>query len=213
MTDVVVVEAVLLGNASSLHCHRDGNRMSELSLISGSFCHCQKLDEVISIDSEVGILDVVVVVVVLVDVVEDFLIIVVVNFGVTIADVVVNIVVVVEEEVEVVLVIVLVVVLVETFAVEVIVVDVEVVEAVVLAAVDKVVRIADDVETFWLLSLGVGELFGMLITLVMLGDSDQELETLLLACHIPCYVYLFYKTLNLSNKENNPCRDNKLIQS
>lgn len=208
MTDVVVVEAVLLGNASSLHCHRDGNRMSELSLISGSFCHCQKLDEVISIDSEVGILDVVVVVV-LVDVVEDFLIIVVVNFGVTIADVVVNIVV-VEEEVEVVLVIVLVVVLVETFAVEVIVVDVEVV---VLAAVDKVVRIADDVETFWLLSLGVGELFGMLITLVMLGDSDQELETLLLACHIPCYVYLFYKTLNLSNKENNPCRDNKLMQS
>ena len=208
MTDVVVVEAVLLGNVSSLHCHRDGNRMSELSLISGSFCHCQKLDEVISIDSEVGILDVVVVVV-LVDVVEDFLIIVVVNFGVTIADVVVNIVV-VEEEVEVVLVIVLVVVLVETFAVEVIVVDVEVV---VLAAVDKVVRIADDVETFWLLSLGVGELFGMLITLVMLGDSDQELETLLLACHIPCYVYLFYKTLNLSNKENNPCRDNKLRHS
>ena len=208
MTDVVVVEAVLLGNASSLHCHRDGNRMSELSLISGSFCHCQKLDEVISIDSEVGIIDVVVVVV-LVDVVEDFLIIVVVNFGVTIADVVVNIIV-VEEEVEVVLVIVLVVVLVETFAVEVIVVDVEVV---VLAAVDKVVRIADDVETFWLLSLGVGELFGMLITLVMLGDSDQELETLLLACHIPCYVYLFYKTLNLSNKENNPCRDNKLTHS
>ena len=207
VTDVVVEEAVLLGNASSLHCHRDGNRMSELSLISGSFCHCQKLDEVISIDSEVGILDVVVVV--LVDVVEDFLIIVVVNFGVTIADVVVNIIA-VEEEVEVVLVIVLVVVLVETFAVEVIVVDVEVV---VLAAVDKVVRIADDVETFWLLSLGVGELFGMLITLVMLGDSDQELETLLLACHIPCYVYLFYKTLNLSNKENNPCRDNKLMQS
>ena len=207
VTDVVVEEAVLLGNASSLHCHRDGNRMSELSLISGSFCHCQKLDEVISIDSEVGILDVVVVV--LVDVVEDFLIIVVVNFGVTIADVVVNIIV-VEEEVEVVLVIVLVVVFVETFAVEVIVVDVEVV---VLAAVDKVVRIADDVETFWLLSLGVGELFGMLITLVMLGDSDQELETLLLACHIPCYVYLFFKTLNLSNKENNPCRDNKLIHS
>ena len=152
VTDVVVVEAVLLGNASSLHCHRDGNRMSELSLISGSFCHCQKLDEVISIDSEVGIIDVVVVVV-LVDVVEDFLIIVVVNFGVNIADVVVNVVVVVEEEVEVVLVIV--VVLVETFAVEVIVVDVEVV---VLAVVDKVVRIADDVETFWLLSLGVGEL-------------------------------------------------------
>ena len=199
MTDVVDVEAVLLGNASSLHCHRDGNRMSELSLISGSFCHCQKLDEVISIDSEVGILDVVVVVV-LVDVVEDFLIIVVVNFGVTIADVVVNIVV-VEEEVEVVLVIVLVVVLVETFAVEVIVVDVEVV---VLAAVDKVVRIADDVETFWLLSLGVGELFGMLITLVMLDDSDQELETLLLACHIPCYVYLFSKLLICQTKKITP---------
>ena len=193
MTDVVDVEAVLLGNASSLHCHRDGNRMSELSLISGSFCHCQKLDEVISIDSEVGILDVVVVEV-LVDV------IVVVNFGVTIADVVVNIVV-VEEEVEVVLVIVLVVVLVETFVVEVIVVDVEVV---VLAAVDKVVRIADDVETFWLLSLGVGELFGMLITLVMLDDSDQELETLLLACHIPCYVYLFSKLLICQTKKITP---------
>ena len=78
---------------------------------------------------------------------------------------------------------------------------------------DKLVRSADDVNTFWLLSLGVGELFGMLITLVTLDDSDQELETLLLACHIPCYVYLFFETLNLSNKENNPCRDNKLIHS
>ena len=77
---------------------------------------------------------------------------------------------------------------------------------VVMVAVDVVVRIVIDVtENVWLLSLGVTALFGMLITLFMVDDSDQELETLLLACHIPCYVYLFFKTLNLSNKENNPC--------
>ena len=108
--DVVVIEALLLGNASSLHCHRDGNRISELSLISGSFCHCQKLGEVVGIVSEVGIL--IVVVVVSVDVVVDFLIIVVVNFGVTVADIFVDIVVL--EEVEVVLVVVVFAVLVET---------------------------------------------------------------------------------------------------
>ena len=124
--------------------------------------------------------------------------------------------------------VVVVVVLVETLAVEVIVVDVEVVVAVVVVevvvavevvkvvvavevvvavvftAVDKFVRSANDAETFWLLSLGVGELFGMLITLVTLDDSDQELETLLLACHIPCYVYLFSKLLICQTKKITP---------
>ena len=62
---------------------------------------------------------------------------------------------------------------------------------VVTVAVDAVVRIVIDVENVWLLSLGVTALFGMLITLFMVDDSDQELETLLLVCHIPCYVSLF----------------------
>ena len=64
---------------------------------------------------------------------------------------------------------------------------------VVTVAVDVVVRIVIDVDNVWLLSLGLGvtALFGMLITLFMVDDSDQELETLLLVCHIPCYVSLF----------------------
>ena len=64
---------------------------------------------------------------------------------------------------------------------------------VVTVAVDVVVRIVIDVENVWLLSLGLGvtALFGMLKTLFMVDDSDQELETLLLVCHIPCYVSLF----------------------
>ena len=65
--------------------------------------------------------------------------------------------------------------------------------AVVLADVDKLVRSTDDVKTFWLMSLGVGELIGMLITLATLDDSDQELETLLLACHIPCLCVSFFQ--------------------
>ena len=57
--DVVVVEtAVILGLGFSLsfHCQRDGNTTSEMSLISGLFCHCQKFNELIDADSEVGIL-------------------------------------------------------------------------------------------------------------------------------------------------------------
>ena len=54
--DVVVVEAAVilgLGFSLSFHCQRDGNTTSEMSFISGLFCHCQKL---IDADSEVGIL-------------------------------------------------------------------------------------------------------------------------------------------------------------
>ena len=54
--DVVVVEALLLADALSLHCHRDGKRISEVSLISGSFCHCQKPTEFTDVDFEVGML-------------------------------------------------------------------------------------------------------------------------------------------------------------
>ena len=122
-------------------------------------------DTVVDIIVEVGILKVVVVVVV---------------------DVVVDVVVVV--------VIVVVVVVVVVLGVGVIFVDVAVVVVVVvvvLVVVDAVDRIVKNVETPWLLSLGVTALFGMLITLVTLNDSDQELETLLLVCHIPCYVSHF----------------------
>ena len=87
-----------------------------------------------------------------------------------------------------------VVVVVVVVAVDVLVVEAGVVLVeLVTAAVDVVVRIVNDVENVWLLSLGLGvtALFGMLITLFMVDDSDQELETLLLVCHIPCYVSLF----------------------
>ena len=87
-----------------------------------------------------------------------------------------------------------VVVVVVVVAVDVLVVEAGVVLVdVVTVAVDVVVRIVIDVENVWLLSLGLGvtALFGMLITLFMVDDSDQELETLLLVCHIPCYVSLF----------------------
>ena len=60
LDDVVVVEAVILGLGFSLsfHCQRDGNNTSsEVSLISGLFCHCQKFNELVDVDSEVGILE------------------------------------------------------------------------------------------------------------------------------------------------------------
>ena len=58
LDDVVVVEAVILGLGFSLsfHCQRDGNNTSEVSLISGLFCHCQKFNKLFDVDSEVGIL-------------------------------------------------------------------------------------------------------------------------------------------------------------
>ena len=58
LDDVVVVEALILGLGFSLsfHCQRDGNNTSEVSLISGLFCHCQKFNELVDVDSEVGIL-------------------------------------------------------------------------------------------------------------------------------------------------------------
>ena len=57
--DVVVVDAVLLVDTLSLHCHRDGKRISGFSLISGSYCHCQKPTELTDVDFEVGMLVVV----------------------------------------------------------------------------------------------------------------------------------------------------------
>ena len=88
---------------------------------------------------------------------------------------------------------------------EAVVVVVDVVMVVVGVVVRSVINVAENV---WLLSLGVTALFGMLITLFMVDDSDQELETLSLLCHIPCYVS-FLKILNLSNKENSPAGNDK----